>query len=57
MNTSKICRCEHIIWCDINDKCMKESNDERTETTMPTDRRPELGVHPVSGDGRRQDVG
>jgi hypothetical protein len=35
----KICRCEHIVWCDINDKCMKEKKDERTETTLPTDRR------------------
>jgi hypothetical protein len=48
MNTSKIfvlkpedkiCRCEHIILCDLYDKCMKEKKDERTETTLPTDRR------------------
>jgi hypothetical protein len=37
--SDKICRCEHIVWCDINDKCMKEKKDERTETTLPTDRR------------------
>ena len=24
MNFNEICNCEHITWCDINDKCMKE---------------------------------
>jgi len=35
----KICRCEHIILCDLYDRCMKEKKNERTETTLPTDRR------------------
>ena len=35
----KICRCEHIPLCDLYDKCMKEIKNERTETTLPTDRR------------------
>jgi hypothetical protein len=35
----KICRCEHIILCDLYDKCLKEIKNERTETTLPTDRR------------------
>lgn len=35
----KICRCEHIIMCDLYDKCMKEIKNERTETTLPIDRR------------------
>jgi len=35
----KICRCEHIILCDLYDRCMKEKKNERTETTVPTDRR------------------
>lgn len=57
MSTSDVCRCEHIILCDLYDKCMKESKNERTETTMPVDRRPELGVHPRRVDGRSEDVG
>jgi hypothetical protein len=36
----KICRCEHIPLCDLYDQCMKEKKNERTEATLPTDRRP-----------------
>ena len=25
MNFNEICNCEHITWCDTNDKCMKDN--------------------------------
>jgi hypothetical protein len=47
--SDKICRCEHIPLCNLYDRCMKET---KNETTLPPDRRPNLGVCTVSRNRR-----